>query len=70
MNYLKEHYVKTLKLTLSLDKGDIENIAKENLSKIKKIQYLEYLKFSKIILHLNDTVDFINRNELTFEENP
>lgn len=31
---------------------------------------MEYPKFSKIILHLNDTVDFINRNELTFEEKP
>ena len=29
---------------------------------------LEYLKLPEMALHLNDTVDFINRNELTFEE--
>ncbi len=34
MNYLKEHYVEILKLTLPFDNEDIENIAKENLSKI------------------------------------
>ena len=34
MNYLKEHYAEILKLTLPFDNEDIENIAKENLSKI------------------------------------
>ena len=31
---MKEHYVEILKLTLPFDNEDIENIAKENLSKI------------------------------------
>lgn len=34
MNYLKEHYIEILKLTLPFDNEDIENIAKENLNKI------------------------------------
>ena len=34
LNYLKEHYIEILKLTLPFDNEDIENIAKENLNKI------------------------------------
>lgn len=34
MNYLKEHYIEILKLTLPFDNENIENIAKENLNKI------------------------------------
>lgn len=32
------------------------------------IQNLEYLKLNEIINHLNDTVDFITRNNLSFEQ--
>ena len=32
------------------------------------ISNLEYLKLNEMILHLNDTVDFITKNTLTFEE--
>ena len=32
------------------------------------ISNLEYLKMNEMILHLNDTVDFINKNHLSFEE--
>ena len=32
------------------------------------IQNLEYLKLKEIISHLNDTVDFITKNNLSFEQ--
>lgn len=32
------------------------------------IQNLEYLKLTEVINHLNETIDFINKNELSFEQ--
>ena len=37
-----------------------------NSSYSKLIENLEYLKLTQMVLHLDETIDFMNRNELSF----
>lgn len=39
-----------------------------NSSYSKLIENLEYLKLTQMVLHLDETIDFMNRNELSFTD--